>query len=415
MHLFVSAGEPSGDQHGAALIRALHGRLAGSGGDARDLASAETPRRLRVSGFGGPEMRQAGQEQLFQLTDLAVMGVAAVLPVIGKFWGLYQRAKAHLKATRPDAVVLIDFPGFHWHIARAAKSLGIPVHYYMPPQLWAWAPWRIRKLRRTVDTVISGLPFEADWYESRGVCVARVPHPFFDEVAHKPLDASHATEMRAAPGRVVAVLPGSRTGEVDRNFPVQLEVMRRVGEAHPDVRFQIACYRAEHAETCRRMLAEECSQHGAMPMTVPPAFQVGRTSEVLEAAEMAVMVSGSVSLEVLARRVPAVVCYRLALTSLPLIPMVTAPFMSLPNLIAGREMMPEHAFAFRRHRRAAAMAAVLKRWLGCEDELRAVRDQLAAVASDVDHAGGADKAAAAVLCRINVAASAPTDQAARAA
>ena len=393
MHLFISAGEPSGDQHGGGLIEAVR----------------RVRPDVRVSGLGGPQMHAAGQDQTFRLTDLAVMGVAAVVPALRKFHAVYRQAARQIRQDRPDAVVLIDFPGFHWHLARAARKAGVPVLWYMPPQLWAWAPWRIRKARRSVDAVLSGLPFEADWYAARGIPVDPIPHPFFDEVASHRLDAEFVRSIApcGAGDRLVAILPGSRGGEVSRNFPTQLIAMRHVAEAHPGVRFEVACYREDQAEACRRMLVEACSQAGPMPCDTPVRFRVGRTSEILEAAEAALMVSGSVSLEVLARRVPAVVCYR----GTPLMwavgkTLLTVDHVSLPNLIAGREVMPEFPFMTRKRRNAAKMARVLNRWLSNDGELAAVRDQMDALAGEVDIPGGADRAAEAVIGRITSARSA---------
>src|SRR5690606_5128276 len=128
---------------------------------------------------------------------------------------------------RPDAVVLIDFPGFNWWIARKAKAAGIPVLYYLPPQLWAWGPWRIRKVRKFVDHVLCGLPFEYDWYATRGISAEYVGHPFFDEVADHPLDPEFCRQW-TSPGedgpRTIGILPGSRNHEVHRNWPMMLEI-----------------------------------------------------------------------------------------------------------------------------------------------------------------------------------------------
>ena len=143
MRIFFSVGEPSGDQHAAHLIQELRARR----GD------------VEFCGFGGPHMEEVGCEIDFRLTDLAVMGIFAILPMLKKFWNVYQQAKQIFAERKPDAVVLVDFPGFNWWVARAAKREGIPVFYYLPPQLWAWAPWRIRRVRRLIDHVMSGLPF----------------------------------------------------------------------------------------------------------------------------------------------------------------------------------------------------------------------------------------------------------------
>ena len=167
MKIFFSVGEPSGDQHAAHLITELQSRGTS----------------IECVGFGGPQMREAGCRIDFQLTNLAVMGFFRVLPMVHRFWQVYQQAKAQFQRERPDAVVLVDFPGFNWWIASAAKAQGIPVFYFCPPQLWAWASWRIKKVKKFVDHVLACLPFEAEWYQQRGVPAEYVGHPFFDEVA----------------------------------------------------------------------------------------------------------------------------------------------------------------------------------------------------------------------------------------
>ena len=381
MHLFLSAGEPSGDQHGAGLMRAVRERRPAA----------------RFTGFGGPEMTEAGQDQLFRTTDMGVMGVTGAIPLIKTLRGLHREAVTLMERERPDGVVLIDWSGFNWHVARSAKALGIPVHFYMPPQLWAWGGWRIRKVRKHVDTVLSGLPFEADWYESRGVETVRVPHPFFDEIEQKPLDASLVDSLRPDGDRVVAVLPGSRNAEVRRNFPIQIAAMRRVAATRPEVRFEVACYRDGQRETCEGLLAEEASQNGPLPTARPVRLHVGKTSEVIEAAEATLMVSGSVSLEVLARRTPAVVCYNSNLAMIRFLG--TVRYISLPNWIAGREVMPEFAFFRSGPAYAERMAAILGRWLDNEAERQAVADQLDALAREVQRGGGAGQAADAILQR----------------
>lgn len=283
MHLFFSVGEPSGDQHAAHLIREI------------------TQRRpnVRISGFGGSEMEHAGCHLLFPLTSMAVMGVFAVLPLIWKFYKLVKEAEAYFDRHKPDVVVLVDFPGFNWWIARKAKARGIPVIYYMPPQLWAWGSWRIKRVRKYIDLVLSGLTFETEWYAERGIPVMYVGHPFFDEVAEYKLDEAFCREWTSTDARTVAILPGSRKHEVQRCWPLLLSTMQRLHARFPDVNFLVANYKEIQRKYC-------ISEYEKLQQPLPVSFFVGKTPEIIEIADSAVMVSGSVSLEMLARRTPHV-------------------------------------------------------------------------------------------------------------
>ena len=177
MRIFFSVGEPSGDLHAANLIRALR---------------AERP-DLECTGYGGPKMQEAGCRLHVDLTPLAVMSILRLLLNVHKFVALLNRADRYFAAERPDAVVLVDYPGFNWWIARRAKRHGIPVFYYAPPQIWAWGSWRVKKMRRFVDHVLCSLPFEETWFRQRGCHATFVGHPYFDEVRSRQLDQAHTT------------------------------------------------------------------------------------------------------------------------------------------------------------------------------------------------------------------------------
>jgi lipid-A-disaccharide synthase len=345
------------------------------------------------------------------MTDLAIMGIIGVLPMLLTFWRLYRQAKRDLLEERPDAVVLIDFPGFNWHVARAAKRLGIPVFYFMPPQLWAWAPWRIRKVRRSVDYVLSGLTFERDWYAARGVDATYVGHPFFDEVADHPIDHEFLETRRTSRGtsndaektiRNVAILPGSRHLEVTRNGPALVQVIRNLAERHPDVVFRVACYKELH----RTLLAPMCESAG---VTLPVELCVGKTSEIVELADCCLLVSGSVSLELLARRTPAVVIYKGGPLTATLAKWVlTCKYITLPNLLADREIMPEHFYSGDDAPVVAAITRQLDTWLSDDASLAAKRREMENLASVTAKTGATARAADAIVSRVN-------SQAARAA
>ena len=380
MKIFFSVGDPSGDQHAAHLISELQSRDS----------------TVECMGFGGPMMQDAGCRLDFQLTDLAVMGFFRVLPLIQKFRGLVKLAKAQFERERPDAVVLVDFPGFNWWIARAAKSLGIPVFYYCPPQLWAWASWRIKKVKRFVDHVLACLPFEAEWYQQRGVPAVCVGHPFFDEVAEKKLDAEFMLAQHAGEERRIAILPGSRTHEVHSNFPIQVAVMRSLSQEFPDARFLVASFKESQRAYCEQYLRDHAPH-------LPVDLHVGKLSEILEVSECCLMVSGSVSLEVLARGVPAIVQYHCdRLFAFLVRPLITCKYMSLPNLVAGRILMPEYLIIGSPTKQIAQISAHLQSWLSNPMTLARAAKPMLELRDELVRTGATANAARVILERLGV-------------
>jgi lipid-A-disaccharide synthase len=391
MHIFFSVGEPSGDQHAAYLIRAL------------------TRRRpdLVLSGYGGPRMQEAGCQLDCELTNLAVMGVFQVLPLLLTFYKLVKKAEWIFRESKPDAVVLIDFPGFNWWIARKAKAAGIPVFYYLPPQLWAWAPWRVRRMRKFVDHILCGLPFEPDWYAKHGLTAEYVGHPFFDEAAEHKMDEPFCRKWLECDRPIVAILPGSRHHEIEYNFPLQIKIMERIVAKFPNVQFLVACYKERQLKRCREIL----EAHGR---PLPVELHVGCTSEIVEVASCCVMVSGSVSLEMLARAKPAIVIYRInPLTYLLYLPLVNITSITLPNLIAKQKLLPEWLVVLHPERDVQAMSAVIEEWLGNPLSLaRAARD-LRNLRDEVMKVGATGRTAERILSEL--APSSPAHSFARAA
>lgn len=285
--IFFSAGEPSGDLHGANLIRQLR----------------EQHGSIVAVGYGGPQMAEAGCLLHADLTALAVMWLLRALLNLHQFLALLLRADRYFRDHRPDAVVLIDYPGFNWWVARRAKSRGIPVYYYTPPQIWAWARWRVKKMRRLVDHVLAALPFEAEWLREHGCNATFVGHPYFDEVRRQKLDEAFLEEQRSQPGPLVTILPGSRTQEVEHNLGDFLKAARHVLGSVADVRLAIAAFKPHQAEMARRLVAE-----AGLPVEV----HVGRTPELIHLADCCMACSGSVSLELLYHRRPTVILYKIS-------------------------------------------------------------------------------------------------------
>lgn len=311
--IFFSVGEPSGDLHGSNLLQALR---------ARDP-------NLRFVGFGGPRMRAAGMRLLEDLTQWAVMWLLQAVLNLSKFWTLLRRADAYFAEERPDAVVLIDYPGFNWWIARKARKHGIPVFYYGAPQMWAWGGWRVRKMRRLVDHVLCKLPFEAAWYRQRGCQASYVGHPYFDELTARDADVDFlAQHALGEASRLVTILPGSRVQEVRTNLPSFLKAAEEVRAAVPGTRFAIAGFNERQAEIARDIVAQGWS--------CPVEIYADRTSELIQLAHCCMACSGSVSLELMYYAKPSVIHYRVnrAMYQFAKRCLLQVKYMTLVNLLA---------------------------------------------------------------------------------
>ena len=392
MRVFLSAGEPSGDHHAALLIRAIRARH----------PDAE------CVGLGGPCMAAEGCGLLADLTKLAVMWFLRVILHIHHFVDLARRAERSFIDARPDVCVLVDFPGFHWWLAWRARRHGIPVVFYCPPQIWAWASWRIGKMRRLVDHVLSALPFEHDWFVARGMPSTLVGHPFFDELVPA------APELgSSAAGPLVLLLPGSRGQEIRANLDAILRAAALVRARVPQARFVIGAVDERHARTIREMIRSA----GGVLQGVDVGVEVGRTRSLIAAATCAIAVSGSVSLELLAARVPAVIVYQVG--GLPFVVQSWfrhARFITLVNLLAVRDpivpvrgtwwppsavepadpaaIYPEYLAV---QDPSAAAAGHVIEWLEQPAARRAVIERLETVARGVAQGGSAARAADAVL------------------
>jgi len=409
--IFFSVGEPSGDVHGANLIRALRTRYP----------------TLECVGFGGPRMAEAGCRVHADLSAMAVMWFLRVLLNLHTYWRAVRRARAYFREHRPDAVVLIDFPGFNWWIARAAKRHAIPVFYYVPPQVWAWARWRVRKMRRLVDHVLCCLPFEQEWYARHGCNATLVGHPFFDEVRRHVLDQQFIQRIRSGAGKgicgqesrvcprpLVTILPGSRTQELTHNLGWLLKAAERIRAGVPNVRFAVAAFKQAHAEIVERAVATT-----DLPMEV----HVGRTPELIYAADCCLAKSGSVSLELLYHTKPTVIVYWVNRLTYALGKrLIKVRYITLVNLLAAHEagidpfcehpepydprqpdadqvLFPEYPT---REDKSDQLAAHVIEWLTCDAKRRVLVGRLAELKARVCHEGAAQRAADYMLGALNV-------------
>ena len=326
--LYIIAGEASGDLHGGNLIAELF-RLSGeprvvSGESASEADSPLTTHHspLVVRAWGGDGMSAAGAEVVKHYRDLAFMGFTQVIMNLRTILRNIQRCKEDIAAFKPDAVVLIDYPGFNLRIADWAKAQGIQVFYYISPQLWAWKENRIAIVKRAVDRMFCILPFEKDWYAQRGVEVDFVGHPLLDE-----LSKHHSLPTGEGRGGVIALLPGSRTQEITRMLPVMLDAAKHF----PNERFVVAAAPSVPQEFYHQLIGDARVE-----------LVTGKTYDLLRQAKAAVVTSGTATLETALFGVPEVVCYSGSAINVWLARrLVKVKFISLVNLVMDREVVRE--------------------------------------------------------------------------
>jgi lipid-A-disaccharide synthase len=318
----IVAGESSGDQLGAALIAALRERVPD----------------LQCFGVAGPKMIAAGCEAWAGAEELAVMGLTEVLAHLPRLLRLRASLTARFLASRPDVFVGIDSPEFNLGLAKRLHSRGLRTVQYVSPQVWAWRQGRVRNIGHACDLVLCLLPFETAFYSSHGVPAAFVGHPLADQI---PLEVDREGARAAlglkASATVVALLPGSRVGEVDRLGKDFLQAAAWLAGRRPDIEFIAPMATARAREAFQSKQAE-----------VPAAPKVllieGRAQQALAACDAAIVASGTATLETLLSRRPMVVAYRLgALTAFLLrrLRLVKVPYFSQPNLLVGRPLVPE--------------------------------------------------------------------------
>ena len=324
-NVLISAGDASGELHAAALAEELRRREPG----------------VRLFGLGGPAMEKAGVELIVPQHELAVGGLVEVLvdlPRIVKAWRRMTRA---LVESRPDLVILVDSPDFNLPFAKRARKLGVPVLYYVSPQVWAWRRGRIRRIAARVDRLAVIFPFEPAVYAGTGLAVDFVGHPLLDRLAPLAAATDSASARRALgldAGRpLVLLLPGSRRNEVKSTLPLQLAAATALHARDPRVGFVIAV-----APSIARDTIDEALARVRLPSLLDVSVIEGRTHEAILAADVALAKPGTVTLEVALLGTPLVVTTRVnALTAWLIRRLVRVSSYTMPNLIAGRAVVPE--------------------------------------------------------------------------
>lgn len=309
MRYFLSVGEPSGDLHAANLIQQLQ----------------KLDPTASFAGYGGSKMQQAGCEVLFDLTQLGVMFFSGVFANFRLFMRLIGQADQIFAQQSFDAVILIDYPGFNWWIARKAKKHNIKVFYYGVPQMWAWGQWRISKIRKFVDYVICKLPFEPHWFAERGCEAHYVGHPYFDELQKQSDTVSDELSRRDDASKTLLLLPGSRRIELEKNLGTLIKVAEIVQKTQPATKIVMGCFNDEHREMAQRA----CHDTNAEIV-----IYTEQTLDLMKVSDACVACSGSVSLELLHHRLPTVIVYKMGPINMLLQAIfLRCKFITLPNLM----------------------------------------------------------------------------------
>ena len=314
--IYVVAGEASGDLHGANLIRHLKAR-------------AQTP--LEIYGVGGEKIRSTGARGFYDLAHFHVTGFTAAIKKLPQYQKASKTILANIAEARPDLVVLIDNPGFNLHLAKKIHSLGIPIVYFIAPQLWAWAPERVFKIKKYVSKVLVVFQFEKKFFEEHGVPVAWVGHPLKDLVETR-VDAG-TDARRKTVGRLVSLMPGSRKGEIKVLFPIFLEAARRIRGALPGTAFAVI-----KAPTMPREVYEERLKKVDFPVQIVDKYAY----DVVRESELAIACSGTATLECAILGTPMLIANRVSLvTFLAAKSLLRVDWIGLPNLILGEKKFPE--------------------------------------------------------------------------
>ncbi|MCE4053520.1 lipid-A-disaccharide synthase [Pseudomonas sp. Au-Pse12] len=317
LRIALVAGEASGDILGAGLMRAL---------------KAQHP-AVEFIGVGGPLMEAEGLVSYFPMERLAVMGLVEVLGRLRELLARRKKLIQTLIAEKPDVFIGIDAPDFTLNIELKLRQAGIKTVHYVSPSVWAWRQKRVLKIREGCDLMLTLFPFEARFYEEKGVPVKFVGHSLADAI---PLEADRAAaraDLGLPEGPLVALMPGSRGGEVGRLGALFLDAAQRLRAMRPGVRFIMPCASPE-----RRIQLEELLANRDLPLTLLD----GQSHKALAACDAVLIASGTATLEALLYKRPMVVAYRLApLTFWILKRMVKSPYISLPNLLAQRLLVPE--------------------------------------------------------------------------
>src|ERR1700722_11309216 len=314
--LLLSAGEASGDMYAAQLAAELKKRI-----------------DVNIFGMGGPQMRAAGVEVVTDYSEVAVLGITEIISHLPSLVRAMRRLVSEARKRKPTLAVLTDFPGFHLRLSRKLKPLGIKNVYFVCPQFWAWRPWRVRIVRRRFAKALCIFPFEKDFYGNAGVPTEFIGHPLVGMVSATLTRAEFAQKHGLAARPIVALLPGSRLGEIGRHLPTMLAACAELQKTKREIAFVIAVAPDVELSQIHRLV----SMSGVCAVVVQD-----ETYDALAAADAALVCSGTATIEAALLDVPMAVVYRVTPVTAALAkPLVRTKFFSMVNLIAGRAVVRE--------------------------------------------------------------------------
>jgi lipid-A-disaccharide synthase len=381
LRLMIVAGEPSGDAHAAALVRALR---------------EEAPEvEFEFFGATGALMREAGVETVVRSDELAILGLAEIAQALPKFWRAYQTLKQAALERRPDVVILVDWPDFNLRLARALHRRGTRVIYYISPQLWAWRSHRVRNIRRDVDLLLAILPFEPAWYKARGVeHVEFIGHPLTGEVNPRYGREEFCRRNNLDPAQpIIALLPGSRRKELERILPPMLDAAKLISTEEPETQFVVTLAANRSREEANSIIEATAARHNSHGVSNLFITQF-ETREALAAADAAAVCSGTATLEAALIDTPFVIVYKESFINWHTLGrLISAEHYGLINLIAEERLVTE---LMQNDLTGERLAEELKTLLNRERN-EAARARLKAAAARLGTGGASHRAARAIL------------------
>jgi lipid-A-disaccharide synthase len=369
MRIMIISGEPSGDLHGSGLVRELKRRSPG----------------CEIFGIGGDKMRAAGMDLIYHIRELSVMGFLEVIQHLPLLRSVERTLEAIVKARRPSVLVLIDYPGFNLRFARVARKLGMKIVYYISPQVWAWNPGRVKKMKGLIDKMLVVFPFEVDLYRAKGIDVEFTGHPLLDVFTEPQGRPEFCKRYGFDPEKkIVGLAPGSRRQEIERMFPVMLGAAR-ILHRELGVQLAVAVSSVLELDFLKSFLRDD----------LPVALIRDATYDVMKNSDLVLVTSGTATLETAYYGTPMIVVYKTSIMTYLIVRLlIRIRNIGLVNIVAGEQVVPE---LLQGRATAPLLAREAASLLGDPARLKEISRRLGTVKERLGTPGASGRAAAAVL------------------